>query len=74
MAGKRGRFGFLARPAFHLTMVFVWAALLVPTLIWWKNSILWVCIMSDYALLAAHWSSYQGARAERANGNDDSAE
>jgi hypothetical protein len=68
VAGKR-RAGFLAKPGFHLAMVIVWTMLLVPTLLWWKNSILWVCLMSDYALIAAHWSAYQGARAERSNGD-----
>lgn len=53
---------FLSR--FHLAMVVVWAGLLVPTLLWWKESILWVAAMSLYANMAAHWGAWQGARAE----------
>jgi hypothetical protein len=56
-------------PRFHLAMTVVWALLLVPTLIWWKDSILWVAAMSLYANVAAHWSAFQGARAERAAGD-----
>jgi hypothetical protein len=55
---------------FHLAMTAAWALLLVPTLIWWKDSILWVALMSVYACVMGHWSSYQGARAECAAGDD----
>lgn len=50
---------------FHLCMTILWALLIVPTVIWWKQSILWVAIMSVWANLAAHFSAYQGARAEK---------
>lgn len=49
---------------FHFGMTCLWVILLVPTLVWWKNSILWVAVMSVWANVAAHWSAYQGARAE----------
>jgi hypothetical protein len=52
----------------HLTLTFVWSAMLIPTLIWWKESILWVAFMSLYANVVGHWSAYQAARAEEANG------
>jgi hypothetical protein len=68
---KRDRLAFLRKPGFHLAMTIVWMALLVPTLIWWKSSILWVAGMSLYANVAAHWSAFQGARAEREAGSGD---
>lgn len=49
----------------HLTLTVVWALLAIPTLLWWRNSILWVAFMSLYANVAAHWSAFQGTRAER---------
>lgn len=52
-------------PRFHLVATLAWALLLIPTLLWWSQSILWVATMSLYANVAAHWSAYQGARAER---------
>lgn len=50
---------------FHLVMVFVWLALSVPGILFWKESILFVIILSLYANVAAEFSAYQGARAEK---------
>lgn len=52
-------------PRFHLSMAYIWMLLIIPTLIWWKSSILWVASMSLYANFIGHWSAYQAARAER---------
>lgn len=41
-----------------------WALLLVPTLLWWRDSILWVSFMSLYANIASHWGAAQAAEAE----------
>lgn len=48
----------------HLGLAVLWAVLLVPTVIWWKNSILWVAGCSLYANVIAHLAAYAGARAE----------
>jgi hypothetical protein len=69
---KRDRLEFLHKPGFHLSMASFWALLLVPTLIWWKSSILWVAAMSLYANFIGHWSAFQAARAEREAGNGES--
>lgn len=50
---------------FHMVMIGIWAALVVPTVLWWKDSILWVSIMSIYAILVSHWGAYQASRAEK---------
>lgn len=52
----------------HGALAGLWAVLVVPTLLWWRESILWVAFMSLYANIAGHWASYQAARAEEANG------
>lgn len=49
---------------FNLVMTAVWAFLLIPTLLWWKQSVLWVSVMSLYANVVGHWSAYQASRAE----------
>jgi uncharacterized membrane protein len=49
----------------HLVLGLVWVVLLVPTVLAWKDSILWVAFMSLYANVAGHWSAYQAARTER---------
>lgn len=51
---------------FNLVATFVWLSLIVPTLLWWKDSILWVALMSIWANIIGHFSAYMAARAERA--------
>ena len=58
---------FIHSARFHMVMSLVWAAMLIPTLVWWKSSILWVAAMSLYANFIGHWSAYQAARAEKAS-------
>jgi hypothetical protein len=45
-------------------MTVLWALTVVPTLIWWKDSILWVALMSVWANVASHFAAWQGSRAE----------
>lgn len=49
---------------FHLMMMIVWLALAVPGIIWWKESILFVIILSLYANFAGEAAAYQASRAE----------
>jgi hypothetical protein len=49
---------------FHLAMMGFWAVLLIPTLLWWKQSILWVAAMSLYANFVGHFSAMDASRAE----------
>jgi hypothetical protein len=49
---------------FHLLMMTVWAALAIPGLIWWKESITFVIVMSLYANFAGEFAAYQAARGE----------
>ncbi|HED5660599.1 TPA: hypothetical protein R5E61_000562 [Enterobacter cloacae] len=46
----------------HLTA----AILAIPSVIWWKNSVLWVIIISIYANIVGHLSGYSAARADQA--------
>lgn len=58
---------------FHAIMIVVWILLIIPTIVIWAQSILWVAFMSVYAIIMAHWSAYQAARAEKkADPEDDS--
>lgn len=52
---------------FHLITTLLWGLLIIPTLLWWKESILWVALMSCYANLAGHFAAWQAAKAEDAN-------
>jgi hypothetical protein len=55
--------GTLAR--FHFIMMIVWALLAIPTVMIWKQSILWVAFMSLYANFVGHFSGWDAARAEK---------
>jgi hypothetical protein len=49
----------------HYCMAAVWALLLIPTLLIWKDSVTWVAFMSLYANGAAHLSAAKASRAEQ---------
>jgi hypothetical protein len=49
---------------FHLVMIGVWAFLAIPGLIWWKDAVWWVVVMSLYANLAGEFAAFQAARSE----------
>ncbi|HAT7687540.1 hypothetical protein KZ804_02490 [Enterobacter cloacae] len=40
----------------HLTAAIIWFILAIPSVIWWKNSVLWVIIISIYANIVGHLS------------------
>jgi hypothetical protein len=50
----------------HLALAVVWALLIIPTIVWWAHSILWVAGCSLYANVVAHLAAFGGARAEDA--------
>lgn len=50
---------------FHLTMMVVWASLVIPTILFWRESILWVAFMSIYACFGMHMESYHTIREGR---------
>ncbi|EOG2476959.1 TPA: hypothetical protein SMF39_004453 [Serratia marcescens] len=47
-------------------MSFLWVALAIPSVVWWKDSVLWVIIISIYANIVGHLSGYTAARADEA--------
>jgi sterol desaturase/sphingolipid hydroxylase (fatty acid hydroxylase superfamily) len=49
----------------HHLLAGVWALLLIPTLLLWKNSVLWVAAMSLYANFVGHLSAAKASRAEQ---------
>jgi hypothetical protein len=49
----------------HFGGMVVWAALVLPTILVWRDSILWVAFMSLYANFVGHFAGWDGARAER---------
>lgn len=49
----------------NLYLTFLWVVLVLPTLLWWKDSILWVAMMSLWANIASHFAAYIAARSEQ---------
>ncbi|EPJ8156023.1 hypothetical protein [Klebsiella pneumoniae] len=50
----------------HLVAAVMWVGLALPSLIWWKDSVLWVILISIYANIVGHLSGYSAARADQA--------
>ncbi|HIG9532614.1 TPA: hypothetical protein ACYEP7_002538 [Klebsiella pneumoniae] len=50
----------------HLVAAVMWVGLAIPSLIWWKDSALWVILISIYANIVGHLSGYSAARADQA--------
>ncbi|EPY3939303.1 TPA: hypothetical protein RFV15_000734 [Klebsiella pneumoniae] len=50
----------------HLVAAVMWVGLAIPSLIWWKDSVLWVILISIYANIVGHLSGYSAARADLA--------
>lgn len=50
----------------HLVAAVMWVGLAIPSLIWLKDSVLWVILISIYANIVGHLSGYSAARADQA--------
>lgn len=49
---------------FHAAMTILWALLSIPTVLWWRDSVMWVALMLLWANTVGHWSAWQATRAE----------
>jgi hypothetical protein len=49
---------------FHGWATCVWICLLIPSLLFWSESVMWVVLMSVWANIAGHWSAWQASRSE----------
>lgn len=49
---------------FHAALTVVWLALIVPSVLWWSESVPWLVLISVYANVAGHFGAYQASRAE----------
>lgn len=49
---------------FHKYATLIWILLAIPSVLFWKESLMWIVLMSVWANVAGHWSSYQASRSE----------
>jgi hypothetical protein len=49
---------------FHAVATVAWALLLIPSVLWWQESVPWLVIMSVWANLASHWGAFQAAKSQ----------
>lgn len=49
---------------FHGWVTILWILLLIPSLLFWSESVMWVVLMSVWANIAGHWSAWQASRSE----------
>jgi hypothetical protein len=57
----------------HRVAQWTWACLAIPTLLWWRESILWVAFMSLYANFVGHASAAEAAEAKELHSNSGGA-
>lgn len=48
----------------NLWATIFWVALIAPTLLYWRESILWVALLSIWANVVSHYTAYLAARVE----------
>lgn len=48
----------------HLSFAILWALMAVPTVLLWADSVLYIGLISVYAIVIAHLAAYDAARAE----------
>jgi hypothetical protein len=46
----------------HTFFTVAWALLAIPTLFYWRESVLWVALMSLWANIASHWAAREAAK------------
>lgn len=54
----------------HLIAGWLWIVLAIPALIWWKESVLFVILLSLYANSEASFAAHRAKRAEENGGGE----
>lgn len=54
----------MSRGKLHKWLTLAWLALIIPSVLWWKDSIPWLVFMSIWANVAGHWDASETANLE----------
>lgn len=49
----------------HFILMVFWGLSIIPTLIWWRESVLWVAFMSLWANIVSHATGYSAAKGQQ---------
>lgn len=55
----------------HLVEAYIWVVLAIPSVLWWKNSVTWVILISLYANYKTAVSAHEARRARKLADPDD---
>lgn len=55
---------------FHGYATLFWIVMVIPSVLFWNSSILYLVGLSVYAVITGHWSSWQSSRVESVQDND----
>jgi hypothetical protein len=50
----------------HAVLTLAWLLAILPTILWWSESVLWIGLLSCWANAAGHFAAYQSTKAEQA--------
>ena len=56
--------GSVALRRFHGAATVFWVLMVVPSVLWWRTSVPYLVMLSVYAVVMGHWSSWQSSRVE----------
>ena len=50
----------------QLVLTFIWIILAIPTVLYWQDSILWIGLISVYAIVISHFTAHLAWKSKRA--------
>lgn len=59
-----------AHERFHLVLTVFWFIMIIPTLLWFSESVKYLVAISLYAIIIGHFSSYEATKAENITKKD----
>jgi hypothetical protein len=54
---------------FHMSATIFWFVAIIPTVVFWSESVLWIGLVSCYANMVGHFGAWQASRAEDSENN-----
>lgn len=65
---KSGERGSWLKDSQYLIRAIFWICMIPPTILWWRESVLWVAMMSLYANIETALGAHEARKARKENG------